>query len=70
MTAISRSDEIGNHARLKIVCRKAWEFKSPLRHYKKITRYRVIFLIYFAIKTCDTASPFSVTNLFTLELNL
>ena len=31
---ISRSDEIGNHARLKIVCRKAWEFKSPLRHNK------------------------------------
>ena len=30
-----RSDEIGNHARLKIECRKTWEFKSPLRHMKK-----------------------------------
>ena len=27
-----RSDGIGSHARLKIVCRKTWEFDSPLRH--------------------------------------
>lgn len=40
---ISRSDEIGNHARLKIVCRKAWEFKSPLRH-KKHTHFFGCFL--------------------------
>lgn len=30
-----RSDEIGIHARLKIVCRKACGFKSHLRHLKK-----------------------------------
>ncbi len=28
----SPGDEIGNHARLKIACRKAWEFKSPPGH--------------------------------------
>jgi hypothetical protein len=28
----SRSGEIGIHVRLRCVCRKAWGFKSPLRH--------------------------------------
>lgn len=38
-----RGDEIGNHARLKIACRKTWEFKSPPRHLlnKKLIAYIV-----------------------------
>ncbi len=35
MLNICPGDEIGNHVRLKIECRKAWEFKSPPGHLKK-----------------------------------
>ena len=32
-----RGDEIGNHARLKIACRKAWRFESSPRHMLNIS---------------------------------
>ncbi|KKW33516.1 MAG: hypothetical protein UY78_C0009G0001 [Parcubacteria group bacterium GW2011_GWA1_53_13] len=35
---VRASDEIGRHARLRIWCRKAWEFESPLAHRNRNTQ--------------------------------
>ena len=52
---VRASGEIGRHARLRILCRKAWGFKSPLAHqpYKTwvLLGFQVVYWVLFDVLT-------------------